>query len=76
MGFRYKSDAPKPKLAIRRSKYFIITDDGEYLAKFPSMNSKFYDKDGALIREEDTEIPRVPLWSDHFSSISAIELKD
>ena len=76
MGFRYKSDPPKPKLRIRRSKYFIITDDRDYLAKFPSENSKFYDDEGVLIREEDPEIPGVPLWSDHFSSINAIELKN
>ncbi|HUP78346.1 MAG TPA: fused MFS/spermidine synthase, partial [Pirellula sp.] len=76
MGFRYKSDAPKSSLRIRRSKYFIITDDKDYLSQYPSANSKYYDANGTLIHEEDPEIPGVPLWSDHFCSINAIELKD
>ena len=45
-------------------------------SEYPSVNSKFYDDDGVLLSEEDPEIPGVPLWSDHFSSINAIELKD
>jgi hypothetical protein len=76
MGFRYKSDAPISKLQIRRSKYFVITDDQRYLANYPSANSKFYDEEGVLLSEEDPEIPGVPLWSDHFSSINSIELKN
>ena len=76
MGFRYKSDPPRSNLRIRRSKYFIVTNDQSYLAKYPSVNSKFYDDDGVLLSEEDPEIPGVPLWSDHFSSINAIELRD
>ena len=76
MKFRYKSDPPNPTLRIRRSKYFIITENQEYLTRYPSANSKFYNDDGNLIGEENPEIPGIPLWSDHFSSINAIELRE
>ena len=66
----------RSNLRIRRSKYFTVTNDQSYLAKYASVNSKFHDEDGVLLSEEDGEIDGVPLWSDHFSSINAIELKD
>ena len=76
MRYRYKSDPPRSGLRIRRSKYFIITDNQNYLTDYPSANSKFYDDAGVLIGEENPEISDVPLWTDHFSSINAIELKN
>jgi spermidine synthase len=76
MNFRYKSQAPAPSQRIRRSKYFIMTEDKEYISNYPSENSKYYDANGEFIGEENPEIPGVSLWSDHFSSINAIELRE
>jgi hypothetical protein len=53
-----------------------MTEDKEYISNYPSENSKYYDANGEFIGEENPEIPGVSLWSDHFSSINAIELRE
>jgi hypothetical protein len=44
------------------------------LALFPSVNRRYFDDSGSLIREVDPNISNVPLWTDHFSSINPIEI--
>jgi len=40
------------------------------------LNRQYFDQSGTLIREEDPNLPDVPLWTDHFSSLTPIELRD
>lgn len=76
MGFRNKYLPGDPDRQIRHNQYFIITNDREYRQRYPSVNRKYFADNGVLIREEDTNLPGVPLWTDHFSSLNPIELRD
>ncbi|HZV53506.1 MAG TPA: fused MFS/spermidine synthase [Rhodocyclaceae bacterium] len=76
MGFRNKYLPGDADRQIRHNQYFIITNDRQYLHRYPSVNRKYFDDNGVLIREEDPNLPGVPLWTDHFSSLNPIELRD
>ena len=76
MGFRNKYQPGDLDRNIRRNHYFVITDDQEYLRRYPSLNRQYVDDNGVFIREEDPNLPGVPLWTDHFSSLNPIELRD
>jgi hypothetical protein len=76
MGFRNKYQLGDLDRNIRRNHYFIITDDREYLQRYPSVNRQYFDDNGTFVREEDPNLPGVPLWTDHFSSLNPIELGD
>jgi hypothetical protein len=76
MGFRNKYQQSDLDRHIRHNHYVVVTDDREYLQRYPSVNRKYFDDNGAFIREEDPNLPNVPLWTDHFSSLNPIELRD
>jgi spermidine synthase len=76
MRFRNKFQPSDSSRLIRNNHYMIITEDSEYLSLFPSMNRRHFDDNGSLIREEDPNIPNVPIWTDHFSSINPIEISN
>lgn len=76
MGFRNKYQDEDPERRILGNHYVVITDDREYLARYPSVNRQHRDAAGKLVREEDPNLPNVPLWTDHFSSLTPIELAD
>jgi hypothetical protein len=76
MGFRNKYLPGDPDRHVRHNHYVIVTDDREYLSRYPSVNRKYFDDNGAFIREEDPNLPGVALWTDHFSSLNPIELRD
>jgi spermidine synthase len=76
MHFRNKFQFAEPSRLIRNNHYFIITNDPEYLSLFPSVNRRYFDDNGNLIREDDPNISHVPLWTDHFSSINPIEIRN
>lgn len=76
MRFRNKFQSAEPSRLIRNNHYFIITNDPEYLSLFPSVNRRYFDDNGNLIREDDPNISNVPLWTDHYSSINPIEIRN
>ena len=76
MGFRNKFQGGEPSRLVFKNHYFIITDNAEYLSLFPSVNRRYLDDEGNLIGEDDPNIPNVPLWTDHFSSINPIEIRN
>ena len=76
MGFRNKSQAPDRPRHVRRNHYFIVTDDARYLARYPSVNRTLFDDADRPIGVEDPNLPGVPLWTDHFSSLNPIERAD
>ncbi len=76
IGYRNKYQPPDAGRKIRHNQYFVMTDDREYLQRFPSENRKYYDEKGTLIRVDDPNLPDVPLWTDHFSSLNSIEIRD
>lgn len=76
MGFRYKFSPSNPDLLIRKAHYAILTNDAEYLSKFSTEYRQHFDDQGKFVREEDPNIPDVQLWTDHFSSINAVEIRD
>jgi hypothetical protein len=76
MGFRNKYLPSDLDRHIRHNHYVIVTNDREYLQRYPSVNRKYFDDNGVFIREEDPNLPGVPLWTDHFSSLNPIELHD
>lgn len=76
IGFRNKFQPSIRERHVRHNHYFVMTDDQEYLRRFPSVNRRFYDADGRLMRVQDPNLPDVPIWTDHFSSLTPIEIKD
>jgi hypothetical protein len=76
MGFRNKYLNSDLDRHIRHNHYVVLTNDREYLRRYPSENRKDFDDNGAFIREVDPNLPGVPLWTDHFSSLNPIELRD
>ena len=76
MGFRHKFQPFDADQHVRKNMFFILTNDTQYLQQYPSVNRKYFNDRGVLIREEDPNIAGVPLWTDHFSSLTPIELKD
>ena len=76
MGFRHKFQPSDPDRHIRKNMFFILTRDGQYLKQYPSISRKYFNDQGVMVREEDPNIANVPLWTDHFSSLTPIELND
>jgi hypothetical protein len=76
LGFRNRYQDPDPARHIRRNQHFVMTADAEYLRTHPSVNRRWFDAQGRLLRTEDLERPGVPLWTDHFSSLAGIEWDD
>jgi spermidine synthase len=76
MGFRHKFQPSEPDRHIRKNMFFILTKDGQYLQQYPSVSRKYFNDQGLMAREEDPNLADVPLWTDHFSSLTPIELKD
>jgi spermidine synthase len=76
MGFRHKFQSSDPDQHIRKNMFFILTNDRQYLQQYPSVSRKYFNDQGVMIREDDPNIADVPLWTDHFSSLTPIELKD
>jgi spermidine synthase len=76
IGFRNKFQPSIRERHVRHNHYFVMTDDQEYLRRFPSVNRRFYDADGRLMRVQDPNLPDVPIWTDHFSSLTPVEIKN
>ena len=76
MGFRNRFQPSRLDEMIRNNHWFIMTHDQQYLQRFPSVNRQHVDEQGRVFREEDPNLPGVPVWTDHFSSLSPIELTD
>lgn len=76
MGFRNKFQPDDLDRQVRHSHYVVITDDRTYLGRYPSVNPQLFDAKGTLLREQDPNLADVPLWTDHFSSLTPIELRD
>jgi len=76
IGFRNKYQPRQPERRIRYHQYFVMTNDAEYLRRYPSVNRQYFDPNGKLIGIQDPNLPDVPLWTDHFSSLNRIEIDD
>lgn len=76
LGYRYRFSDAQPELRIRRSRYALLTRDDEFLRRHADAYRQFFDAQGRLLRTEDPELAGVPLWTDSFSSINAIEIRD
>jgi hypothetical protein len=76
MGFRNRWQASDASRHVRQNQHFVMTHDAAYLARHPSVNRQWFDAGGALVRTESLDVPGVPLWTDHYSSLNAIELRD
>jgi hypothetical protein len=76
MGYRFRFSGSQPEQLIRKSHYALLTRDEAFLRQHANVYRQFRDDQGRLLRTEDPEIPGVPLWTDSFSSINAIEIRD
>lgn len=72
MGFRNKYQAADASQHIRHNQHFIMTRDAAYLKRHPSINRRYVDAQGREVAVENLELPDVPLWTDHFSSLNPI----
>lgn len=76
LAWRHKYQTEDMDHQIRRNHYFVMTEDRDYLARYPSVRRPIFDDQDRVIGEVDPDIPGFPLWTDSFSSVNAIELKD
>lgn len=76
LGYRFRFSDAEPDRLIRRSHYALLTNDEAFLRRYGNVYRQFFDDQGRLVRTENPEVPGVPLWTDSFSSINAIEIKD
>jgi len=76
MGWRNRFQPSDASRSVRQNQHMVMTRDAEYLRRFPSVNRVYRDASGAVVRVEDPDLPDVPLWTDHFSSLNPIELRD
>lgn len=75
MGYRSRYQAKDSEGIGRRSHYIILSSDNSYLMHFPSTYRAIKLPDGSM-QAVEPEIADLPLWTDSFSSIGAIEIKD
>lgn len=75
MGWRNRHQPPDPARQVRRNQHFVMTRDRTYLSRFPSVNRIVVGADG-VPREQQLDLPDVPLWTDRFSSVGAIAWRD
>ncbi|RZJ11444.1 MAG: hypothetical protein EOP39_06275 [Rubrivivax sp.] len=76
MGYRFRYAEGQPDQLIRKTHYALITQDEDFLRQHANAYRQFFDAEGRLLRTENPELPGVPLWTDSFSSINAIEIHD
>jgi SAM-dependent methyltransferase len=75
MGWRNRHQPPDPARQVRRNQHFVMTRDATYLSRFPSVNRIVVGADG-ISREQQLDLPDIPLWTDRFSSVGAIAWRD
>jgi hypothetical protein len=73
IGYQSKYVSGDSENFTRRNQYFTMTDDPEYLAKFPSLYPPTLDENDQVIDRQEPKLGEATLWTDHFSSINAIE---
>jgi SAM-dependent methyltransferase len=76
MGFRNKFQERDMARYVRENQWFVMTHDQGYLARYPSVNRLLRDDSGRVLGPENLDIAGVPLWTDHFSSLTPIEWND
>ena len=76
MGFRNKFQERDMARYVRENQWFVMTHDRDYLARYPSINRLLRDHKGRELGPENLNIGGVPLWTDHFSSLTPIEWRD
>lgn len=70
--FRHKHQEVDETRYIRRNLHFIMTADRDYLKAYPSVDGRYFDEAGRLVRTEPVNMPGLRLWTDQFSSIAPI----
>jgi spermidine synthase len=58
---------------IRRCHYFTMTSDDSFVAAYPSIYPPIFDENEHEIGRPEPDQEGIPIWTDHFSSINAIE---
>ena len=76
LGFRNKWLAADRARLVRQNQHFVMTRDEAYLRAHPSVNRPIRDASGAVVGHERLDVPGLPLWTDHYGSIGAIEWRD
>jgi predicted O-methyltransferase YrrM len=73
MGFRNKFQERDMARYVRENQWFVMSHDRDYFARYPSINRLLRDDKGRELGPENLDIEGVPLWTDHFSSLTPIE---
>jgi hypothetical protein len=76
LGFRNKWLAADRARLVRQNQHFVMTRDTSYLRAHPSVNRPIRDASGAIVGHEQLDLPGLPLWTDRYGSIGAIEWRD
>ncbi|MEQ1829822.1 MAG: hypothetical protein ABL921_27920, partial [Pirellula sp.] len=76
MGYQSKYNLADSDTFANRCHYFTITNDREFLDKYRSLYPPIMDENDQIIDRKEPDLEGVPLWTDNFSSINAIERAD
>lgn len=59
---------------VYHNHYFVLADDPQYLAQYPTVFPRRPADSGQGEVPFDPDLPGIRLWTDHFSSINALQL--
>jgi SAM-dependent methyltransferase len=76
LGFRNKWLAADRARLVRQNQHFVMTGDEAYLRAHASVNRPIRDASGAIVGHERLDVPGLPLWTDRYGSIGAIQWRD
>lgn len=76
MGYRSKYELFDRKTFVRRNQYMTITNDKKFLEQYPSVYPPVMNDKDEIIDRKEPNREGVRLWTDHYSSINQIEIRD
>jgi hypothetical protein len=76
MGFRHKYQHRVNERYVRDNLWFVMTRDSAFLDRHVSVSRPLTDASGRVIGHEQLDLPGIPLWTDHYSSLLPIEWRD
>jgi hypothetical protein len=76
LGYRHKYQHRVNERYVRDNLWFVMTRDTAFIERHPSVSRPIRDGEGKIVGYEDLDLPGIPLWTDHYSSLLPIEWRD
>jgi SAM-dependent methyltransferase len=76
LSFRHKYQHRVNERYVRDNLWFVMTRDQAFIARYPAVSRAITGPDGQVTGYESLDLPGIPLWTDHYSSLLPIEWQD